>query len=71
MTADASITIAKRENVICLPRSIVRASGVDEVTLKIWNGTSEETRQVTVGLRGDSDVEILSGLNVGDQVVIQ
>lgn len=71
MTADASITITKREGVLCLPRSIVRASGVDQVTLKIWNGTAEETRQVTVGLRGDSDVEILSGLNAGDQVVIQ
>jgi multidrug efflux pump subunit AcrA (membrane-fusion protein) len=71
MTADASITITKREGVLCLPRSIVRASGVDQVTLKIWNGTSEETREVTVGLRGDSDVEILSGLNVGDLVVIQ
>jgi multidrug efflux pump subunit AcrA (membrane-fusion protein) len=71
MTADASITITKSENVICLPRSIVRASGVDKVTLKIWNGTAEESREVTVGLRGDSDVEIISGLNVGDQVVIQ
>jgi multidrug efflux pump subunit AcrA (membrane-fusion protein) len=71
MTADASITITKRENVICLPRSIVRASGVDKVTLKIWNGTAEESREVTVGLRGDSDVEIISGLQVGDQVVIQ
>ncbi|MBL8079331.1 MAG: efflux RND transporter periplasmic adaptor subunit [Anaerolineales bacterium] len=71
MTADASITITKRENVICLPRSIVRASGVDNVTLKIWNGTAEESREVTVGLRGDSDVEIISGLQVGDQVVIQ
>jgi multidrug efflux pump subunit AcrA (membrane-fusion protein) len=71
MTADASITITKREDVVCLPRSIVRASGVDKVILKIWNGTAEESREVTVGLRGDSDVEILSGLNVGDQVVIQ
>jgi macrolide-specific efflux system membrane fusion protein len=71
MTADASITITKRENVLCLPRSIVRASGVDEVTLKVWVDQVVETRQVTVGLRGDSDVEILSGLNEGDQVVIQ
>ena len=71
MTADASITITKRENVLCLPRSIVRASGVDAVTLKVWVNQIVETRQVTVGLRGDSDVEILSGLNEGDQVVIQ
>jgi multidrug efflux pump subunit AcrA (membrane-fusion protein) len=71
MTADASITITKREGVVCLPRSIVRASGVDKVILKIWNGTAEESREVTVGLRGDSDVEIISGLQVGDQVIIQ
>jgi multidrug efflux pump subunit AcrA (membrane-fusion protein) len=71
MTADASITITKREGVVCLPRSIVRASGVDKVILKIWNGIAEESREVTVGLRGDSDVEIISGLQVGDQVIIQ
>ncbi len=71
MTADAAITITKRESVLCLPRSIVRASGVDEVTLKIWNGVDVEPRQVTVGLRGDSDVEILSGLKEGEEVVIQ
>ncbi|MCA2002001.1 MAG: efflux RND transporter periplasmic adaptor subunit, partial [Chloroflexi bacterium] len=71
MTADASITIAKRENALCLPRSVARASGTNEVSLKVWNGVSVETRTVTVGLRGDSDVEIVSGLKEGEQVVIQ
>jgi len=71
MTADAAITITKQENVLCLPRSIVRASGVNEVTLKVWVNETEETRKVVIGLRGDSDVEILSGLKEGDQVVIQ
>jgi len=71
MTADAAITITKRENVLCLPRSIVRASGVNEVILKVWANQTEETRKVVVGLRGDSDVEILSGLNEGDLVLIQ
>jgi multidrug efflux pump subunit AcrA (membrane-fusion protein) len=70
-TSDAAITIAKREGVLCLPRSVVRASGVDEVVLKVWSDQAIETRTVTVGLRGDSDVEILTGLNEGDQVVIQ
>jgi multidrug efflux pump subunit AcrA (membrane-fusion protein) len=71
MTVDAAITITKRENVLCLPRSIVRASGVNEVMLKVWVNGAVETRQAVVGLRGDSDVEILSGLQEGDQVVIQ
>jgi multidrug efflux pump subunit AcrA (membrane-fusion protein) len=71
MTSDAAITITKKENVLCLPRSIVRASGVNEVSLKVWANGVIETKKVTVGLRGDSDVEIVSGLNEGEQVVIQ
>ena len=71
MTSDAAITIEKRAGVLCLPRSVVRASGVDEVTLKVWANQAIETRRVTIGLRGDSDVEILSGLTEGEQVVIQ
>ena len=71
MTADAAITIEKRTGVLCLPRSVVRASGVDEVSLKVWTNQTIETRTVTIGLRGDSDVEILSGLREGEQVVIQ
>jgi hypothetical protein len=71
MTSDAAITIEKRAGVLCLPRSVVRASGVDEVSLKVWANQAIETRTVTIGLRGDADVEILSGLTQGEQVVIQ
>lgn len=71
MTSDAAITIEKRTGVLCLPRSVVRASGVDEVSLKVWKNGAIETRTVTIGLRGDSDVEILSGLSEGEQVTIQ
>jgi len=71
MTSDAAITIAKRTGVLCLPRSVVRASGVDEVSLKVWTNQTTETRTVTIGLRGDSDVEILSGVSEGEQVIIQ
>lgn len=71
MTADAAITIEKREGVLCLPRSVVRASGVNEISLKVWTNQAVEIRDVTIGLRGDSDVEILSGLSEGEQVIIQ
>ena len=71
MTSDAAITIEERTGVLCLPRSVVRASGVDEVSLKVWANQTVETRTVTIGLRGDSDVEILSGLREGEQVIIQ
>ena len=71
MTSDAAITIAERTGVLCLPRSVVRASGVDQVSLKVWTNQTTETRDVTIGLRGDSDIEILSGLREGEQVIIQ
>ncbi|HSL43444.1 MAG TPA: efflux RND transporter periplasmic adaptor subunit [Anaerolineales bacterium] len=71
MTADAAITIEKRSGVLCLSRSVVRASGMNEVSLKVWTDQTIETRTVTIGLRGDSDVEIVSGLSEGEQVVVQ
>jgi RND family efflux transporter MFP subunit len=69
MTSDAAVTIAKREAVLCLPRAVVRASGGSTTTVKVWDGSQEVSKQIEVGLRGDTFVEILSGLKEGDQVV--
>ena len=69
MTADAAVTIASRAGVLCLPRAVVRASGEGKAVLKVWNGIETENREVTIGLRGDASVEILSGLKENDQVV--
>jgi len=71
MTADGAISIAQRQQVLCLPRAVVHASSGNTVTVKVWNGTTTEERQITIGLRGDVYVEILSGLKEGDQVVTQ
>jgi multidrug efflux pump subunit AcrA (membrane-fusion protein) len=69
MTADTAITIASRTGVLCLPRAVVRASSGDTTTVKVWDGTQEASREIGIGLRGDTYVEILSGLSEGDQVV--
>ena len=69
MTSDTAITIAKHEGVLCLPRAIVRASAGDTTTVKVWYGVQETTKEITTGLRGDTFVEIVSGLNEGEQVV--
>ena len=71
MTVDTNVTIASRQGVLCLPRSVVHASGSNKVVLQVWNGSSTENRQVTIGLRGDSNVEIVSGLSEGEQVVVK
>jgi len=69
MTSDTAITIAKREGVLCLPRATVRASSGDTTTVKVWNGLEVVDKEITIGLRGDTFVEIVSGLTEGEQVV--
>jgi membrane fusion protein, macrolide-specific efflux system len=69
MTSDTAITIEKHEGVLCLPRAIVRASGGDTTTVRIWNGVESVTKEITLGLRGDTYIEVTSGLTEGEQVV--
>ncbi|HKG54358.1 MAG TPA: efflux RND transporter periplasmic adaptor subunit, partial [Anaerolineales bacterium] len=57
MTVDTNVTIASRPGVLCLPRGLVHASGNDKAVLQVWDGTATESREVQVGLRGDSNVE--------------
>ena len=71
MTADTNVTIASRQGVLCLPRSVVHASADNKAELQVWNGLGTETREVTTGLRGDSNIEILSGLEEGEKVVVR
>jgi RND family efflux transporter MFP subunit len=69
MTADASIILAAHKNVLCLPRSVVHASGANTAQVEVWNGKAVEKRAISIGLRGDTTVEILSGLKEGELVV--
>jgi macrolide-specific efflux system membrane fusion protein len=69
MTSDTAITIAKHAGVLCLPRAVVRASSGDSTTVKIWDGLQESSKVIKIGLRGDTYIEIVSGLNEGDQVI--
>ncbi|HEV2668334.1 MAG TPA: efflux RND transporter periplasmic adaptor subunit, partial [Blastocatellia bacterium] len=71
MTADANVMIASRLGALCLPRSVVHASADNKAKVQIWNGSGTENRDITIGLRGDSNVEILSGLEEGEQVVVK
>ncbi len=69
MTADGSISVAARTNVLRLPRAVVQARADGTGQVKVWQGDRTEDRTVKVGLRGDQYVEILEGLREGEQVV--
>lgn len=65
LNGDASIILDQAPNALAIPQEAVTED--NKVVVQTANGL--ETRQVTTGLRSDTDVEILSGLNDGEQVV--
>jgi HlyD family secretion protein len=69
MTVDASVVVARRADVLRLPRALVRARADGTAQVKVWVDGHSEERSVKVGLRGDQDVEIVAGLSEGEQVV--
>ena len=70
MTASVDVVLDKRDNAVTLPTSAVPTSGTTAtVTVRGADG-KDSTRSITIGLRGDSAVEITSGLSEGDQVVV-
>jgi multidrug efflux pump subunit AcrA (membrane-fusion protein) len=70
MTALATITTDRRENVLLVPDRALRTVGGRRVVMVSTGPTTSEAREVTVGLANDQFTEILSGLNDGDAVVI-
>ncbi len=69
MTASVNVVLQNVNDAITLPTSAVSTTGTTEtVTVKAKDGTVS-SKLITIGLRGDNAVQIISGLNVGDQVV--
>lgn len=69
MTVDASILIEGRTHVLTLPRSLVRSSGGGKAVVEVWKDGVRQKRDIQVGLIGDQNVEIISGLAEGEEVV--
>jgi HlyD family secretion protein len=72
LSADLILTTDKRENVLSVPqRALFEKEGLDYVRVMDRRGNPED-RHVEVGIRGDlGRVEILSGLEEGDEVIIR
>ena len=71
MTADAEIAIAERKDVLVLPRRAIRARPYTTVSVPVLEASRVVTRSVEIGLVGDLNAEILSGLQEGDRVVME
>lgn len=69
MSADGSVIIARRDDVLQLPRALVRPRSDGAATVEVVANGILEQRAITVGLRGDVYVEVLDGLREGERVV--
>jgi multidrug efflux pump subunit AcrA (membrane-fusion protein) len=71
MSATAEIEVEKKSDVLAIPMSAL-IGDVPEVEILIVDADGNqtvETIEVKLGLAGDSLVEIVSGVAVGDQVI--
>jgi macrolide-specific efflux system membrane fusion protein len=67
MTADVSIIVDIARNVLELPNAAITTVGSTS-TVQLVQGSTTVTRDVTIGLVGESETEITSGLAKGDEV---
>ncbi len=71
MTATAEIRIQDKKNILIMPIEAVQTQrGKTYVSLKKADGTVEEQHEIQIGIKSETQVEIVSGLNEGDQVVM-
>ncbi|MDC7224479.1 MAG: efflux RND transporter periplasmic adaptor subunit [Spirochaetales bacterium] len=68
-TAVSDISLGVRENVMTLPRGAFLTTGSQKYLYVIRNGTAEKVR-VTYGAIEDDVVEILSGVDRGDEIIV-
>ena len=77
MTANAALITAERENVLLVPNAAITADRengkfyVNRLTGTDENGVQQfEQVEVTIGLRDDDNTNVVSGLSIGDQVLV-
>jgi macrolide-specific efflux system membrane fusion protein len=69
-TVDVSITYAEKQNVVEVPAfAVTTTNGTSTVT--VLKDGSKSTRDVTTGLSSGNMIEITSGLQAGEQVVLE
>lgn len=70
MTLSVNIEVGRKEGAAVLPEDAVRGLGTSEPWVGVVSDGQMVERHVTVGFRGEGYVEILSGLEEGEPVVL-
>ncbi len=69
MTANLAVTVDQRNNVLIVPNRAVRTQGNQKIVTVLYKGQTIPT-PVSIGLSNETSTEITSGLQEGDQVVL-
>jgi multidrug efflux pump subunit AcrA (membrane-fusion protein) len=68
--AEATLALDRRGDALVIPLQAVNQEG-DKASVLIVDGSNAiQNREITLGIRSDTDAEIVSGLKEGDEVVI-
>jgi len=70
MSATATITTQEVDNVLLVPAAAVSGSSTSNPRVTVMVNDVPEVRSVKVGQSNDQYIEIVSGLNAGDEVVV-
>ena len=71
MTADVKIITSEIKNVLTVPQEAIQEKNGNKIVQVFKNGKTED-RDITTGLEGSDDlIEIISGLQEGEKIIIQ
>jgi multidrug efflux pump subunit AcrA (membrane-fusion protein) len=70
MTVDVKIIAAYKEQALLVPRYLVPAAD-REARVRVHGPRGPEERLVRLGLRDDENVEVLSGLQPGERLLLK
>lgn len=70
MYTETQLVLSKRPNTLSVPLEAVTESGSNATVLMVTPQNTVEERKIALGLQGKSRVEVLSGLNEGDRVIV-
>ena len=69
MTANVTIVVEQRDNILLLPNRAVKTTGKQKIVSVVVDGKPTPVN-VTLGMSGDTESEVVSGLNEGDVVQV-
>jgi len=70
MTADIIIESDKKENILVIPKRAVKKIDGKKI-VQVFKDSEVKEREIEIGLEGDEFFEVVSGLNEGEEVVIE